>query len=148
MFDYYEPLRTESPDGLMTLPFVIGFKKTDDNHLILLKGFASTADFPSLKLKVATEAKTPEGYEYGIDTGAETLSKLMVYRLTPEYVLTNKEFYPFTEAQFTALLQPGNLSLYAQATVPEWYEEMYPPPPEPAEESKAPEPEWKDHWSM
>lgn len=148
MFDYYEPLRTESSDGLFTLPFVVGFKKTADNHLILLKGFAPTADFPSLKLKVLAEAATKDGYEYEIDMGIDAPSKLTVHRLTPEYVLANKEFYPFTDAEFTALLQPGNLSLYAQATIPEWYEEMYPPPPEATEESKAPETEWKDHWSM
>lgn len=143
MFDYEEPLRTDSPSGLWNLPFVVGFRRTGDT-LVLFKGFARGADHNPLTFKVVGERKVEAGgVEYAVDTGAALPTSLRVYPLTTDYILANREKYPFDDAMLTGLLQDGNLSLYAQATIPEWYEEQYPPAAPPETQT-----EWKHYWSL
>lgn len=127
MFDYFEPLRVSSPSGIWDLPFVVGFYRKD-NTVIFFKGYSAIADHNPVTINVVGEKHLDDGgVEFSVDTGADVPSTVVFHRLTTDYILANKQLYPFNEKMLTSLLTSGNLSLFAQATIPEWYEKTYPP---------------------
>lgn len=147
MYDYYEPLRSESSNGLFNLPFLAGASVREGN-IVLVKCFTSTQHNPLVfKLKSERPRPFPDRIELDIESLVGDFT-LTLFPLTPEYVLLHKELYPFTEQQLQALAKPGVLSLFAQAAIPVWFEEQYPPPDEPAEPPTPPteavQPEYRD----
>lgn len=126
MPSYYDPLRSESTGAFFDIPFLTGFSRTADGKIVLLRAFSTDLDHNPLILEVLSEEETPEGTRFELSEGWYFTLK----SLTAEYILSNKDLYPFASEQLLSLLQPGVLSLFTQAALPQWYEETYAPPDE------------------
>jgi hypothetical protein len=127
MFGYYTPLRSESPDGIFTFPFLIG-ASAKNGKLVLLKGFADSPHNPVV-MSFGSEQKNPDGtITIQVETGLGNTIPVTFTELTADYVLANKSLYPFTAEQLASIHLPGMLSIFAQATIPAWYDSQYPAP--------------------